>query len=143
MIASLVFGACGLLAAAVLEYMLRALADNAGINPWIFVSVPALLAMLFALLLYQDAQRRIRKIGESVSRGILIALLTWMTFSALASWAWCTGREFGACLRNALLASAMVGGGPMLAAALLGGLLAGLLIIRPQKPRDQSPDGFS
>ena len=143
MIASLVFGACGLLAAAALEYLLRALADNAGINRWIFVSVPALLAMLFAMLLYQEANRKITKLGESVSRGILIALLTWMAFSVLASWAWCTAHDFAQCLSRTMLATAIVGGGPMLAAALVAGLLTGVLIIRPSKPVEQSPDGFS
>ncbi len=144
MIASLIFGACGLLAAAALEYLLRALADDAGINRWIFVAVPALFAMLFALLLYQEANSKIKSLGESVSRGLLIALLTWMSFSALASWAWCSAREFGQCLSRTLLATAIVGGGPMLAAALIAGLLTGVLIIRPpRKAADQSADGFS
>ncbi len=144
MIASLIFGACGLLAAAVLEYLLRALADDAGINRWIFVAVPALLAMLFALVIYQHAANKITKVGESISRGILIALLTWMSFSALASWAWCSAHEFGQCLGRTLLATAIVGGGPMLIAALVAGLLTGVLIVRPsRKPVQQSSDGFS
>ena len=142
-IASLVFGICGMLAAAALQYLLRALADDAGINTWIFVAVPGLLAMLYALLVYQEAQLKITRIGESVSRGILIALLTWMTFSALASWAWCPAHEFGQCLSRTLLASAIVGGGPMLAAALLAGLVTGVIIMRPpRKPEDRSVDGF-
>jgi hypothetical protein len=137
MIASLVFGACGLLAAAAVEYLLRALADDVGINRWIFVAVPALFAMLFALLLYQDAGRKIQKLSESISRGILIALLTWTSFSMLASWIWCSAREFGQCLSRALLASAIIGGGPMLVAALLAGLLTGVLIVRPpRKPTE-------
>jgi hypothetical protein len=144
MIASLVFGACGLLAAAALEYLLRALADDAGVNRWIFVAVPALMAMFYALLLYQSAASKITKLGESISRGILIALLTWMSFSALASWAWCSPRDFGQCLSRTLLATAVVGGGPMLAAALVAGLVTGVLIIRPgRKPVEQSTDGFS
>jgi hypothetical protein len=144
MIASLVFGACGLLAAAAVEYLLRALADNAGINPWIFVSVPALMAMLYALVLYQDAQRKIKKISESITRGILIALLTWFSFSALASWAWFPAREFFSSLGITLAASGVLGGGPMLAAGVVGGLLTGLLIIRPPRgPNDKSSDGFS
>lgn len=136
-LACLVYGACGLLAASAVEYLLRALADDAGVNRWVFVAVPALFAMLFALLLYQDAQRRIRKIGESVSRGILIALLSWFAFSMLASWVWCPLDAFGQCLSRALLASAIVGGGPMLAAAIVGGLLTGMLIVRP--PRKRAP----
>lgn len=142
-IASLVYGLCGLLAAAVLHYLLRALADDAGINAWIFIAVPALLAMFFALLVYQEGQRKITRLSESISRGILIALLTWAGFSALASWAWCSARDFGQCLGRTLLASAVVGGGPMLAAALLGGLVTGVIIMRPAaKPENRSVDGF-
>jgi membrane associated rhomboid family serine protease len=135
MIASLVFGICGLIAAAAVEYLLRQFAEEAGINAWIFIAVPALFAMLFALLLYQDAQRKIRRVGESVSRGILIAMLTWLSFSLLASVVWCPPRTFGQCTGHTLLAAAIVGGGPMLAAALLAGILTGVLIIRPPRPQ--------
>ncbi|SPJ18805.1 membrane hypothetical protein [Burkholderiales bacterium] len=130
-IASLVFGACGLLAAAAVEYILRTVADEAGINRWIFVAVPGLFAMLFAMLLYQDARRKIKRLGESISRGILIALLTWISFSLLATWAWCPPHQIGQCFGHTLLAAAIVGGGPMLAAALVAGVLTGVLIIRP------------
>lgn len=142
-IASLVFGACGLLAAAVLSPFLRAIAQNAGINEWIFVAVPALLSMLFAMLVYQEAYRKITKISESVSRGLFIALLDWLTFSFLIGWAWCPGGAL-ACMGSAMLATAAVGGGATLAAALVAGLITGLLIIRPQrKPPATSEDGFS
>jgi uncharacterized membrane protein len=136
-IAGLVFGACGLLAAAAVEYLLRSFAEEAGVNRWIFVAVPGLFAMLYAMFLYQNAHRKVRRLGESVSRGILIALLTWISFSLLASWAWCSPRQMGACLGNTLLISGIVGGGPMLAAAFLAGVLTGLLVIRPpRKPRE-------
>lgn len=133
MIASLVFGACGLLAAAAIEFILRAFAEEAGINRWIFVAVPGLFAMLYAMVLFQDASRKITKLGESVSRGILIALLTWLSFSVLATWAWCPAAQVGQCFSHTLLATAVVGGGPMLAAALVGGILTGVLIIRPSR----------
>ena len=130
-IASVVFGACGLLAAAGVEFLMRAMADEAGINRWIFVSVPALFAMFFALVFYQDARRKIKRLGESVSRGILIALMTWISFSLLATMVWCSPKQFGQCLGHTLLAAGIVGGGPMLAAALIGGILTGMIIIRP------------
>jgi hypothetical protein len=133
-LASLIFGACGLLAAGSVEFLLRSFADEAGINRWVFIAVPGLFAMLFALVLFQDARRRVRKLGEAVSRGILIALLTWFSFSLLASWIWCPSREMGACLGQTLLASGIVGGGPMLAAALLAGVICGMLILRPAAP---------
>jgi len=131
MIAGIIFGACGLLAAAAVEFLLRSFADQLGINRWIFVAVPGLFAMLYALLLFQDARRKIRRMGESVSRGVLIALLTWISFAMLATVVWCSGPELGQCFSHTLLAAGIVGGGPMLAAALLGGLLCGVLIIRP------------
>jgi len=133
MIASLVFGACGLLAAAAVEFFLRALADQAGVSRWLFVAVPGLFAMLYALLLYQNAARKIKKVGESVSRGVLIALLTWMSFSIMATWAWCPAAQVGQCFTHLLLGSAFIGGGPMLAAGLIAGVLAGVLIIRPPR----------
>ncbi len=129
--AALVFGACGALAATAVEFLLRSFAEEAGINRWILIAVPGLFAMLYAMALYQDAERRVRRIGESVSRGILIALLTWVSFSVIASWAWCQPGEIGNCLGNTLLVAGIIGGGPMLAAALLGGVLAGVLVIRP------------
>jgi hypothetical protein len=142
-IASLVFGACGLLAAALLSPFLRAIAYSAGVNEWIFVAVPALLSMLYAMLVYQEAYRKIGKISESISRGLFIALLDWVTFSLLIGWAWCPGGAL-ACLGSALLATAAVGGGAMLAAALIAGLITGMLIIRPpRKPPPTSEDGFS
>jgi hypothetical protein len=137
MIASLVFGACGLLAAAGVEFLLRAFADEAGVNRWIFVAVPGLFAMLYAMVLYQDAGRRIKRLGESVSRGLLIALLTWLSFAFLATWAWCPPRQLGQCFSHTLLASAVVGGGPMLAAALVAGLLTGVMIIRPPRKSNE------
>ncbi len=139
MIASLVFGACGLLAAATIEYILQTFAEEAGVNRLLFAAVPGLFAMLFAMVLYQDARRKIKRLGESVSRGILIALLTWFSFSALASWAWCPPLQVGRCISHTLLATAIVGGGPMLAAALIAGLLTGVIIIRP--PRKNIDDG--
>ena len=42
MIAALIFGACGLVGAAAVEFMLRTVAQDAGVNRWIFVAVPAL-----------------------------------------------------------------------------------------------------
>jgi hypothetical protein len=133
-IACVVFGMCGLLAAGAVEYLLSALADNAGVNRWIFIAVPALFAMFYALILYQGLGRKLLSLRESISRGILIALLTWASFSFMASLVWCSSEDFGQCFSHALLASAIVGGGPMLAAALVGGALVGVLIVRT-RPR--------
>jgi hypothetical protein len=137
MIAALVFGACGMLAAAALEFLLRQFAEQAGINTWVFIAVPALFAMLWALMLYQDARRKIKRVSQSVSRGLLIAMLTWFSFSLLASVIWCPARTFGQCSTHTLMAAAALGGGPMLAAALVAGVLTGVVIIRPPRQRPE------
>lgn len=130
-VAALVFGASGMGAASAVAYLLRSFADDAGVNRWIFVTVPGLFAMLYALVLFQDARQRVKRLSESITRGLLIALLTWLSFAALASAVWCPAKEFRSCLGHTVLASALIGGGPMLAAALVGGILSGMLILRP------------
>jgi uncharacterized membrane protein len=134
-IASLVFFVFSLIAAAAVEFLLRAFAQEAGVNRWVFAMVPGLFAMLYALILFQSAERKIRRLGESVSRGILVMLLTWVSFAGIASATWCQVRQFGSCLSKTLLVSAVVGGGPMLLGALGAGVLSGVLIIRRPKPR--------
>ena len=134
-IASLVFFVFSLIAAATVEFIMRAFAEEAGVNRWVFAMVPAPLAMLYSLIVYQSAERKIRRLGESVSRGILVMLLTWVSFSALTSWTWCQLRDFGSCLGKTLLISGVVGGGPMLLSALGAGILTGVLIIRKPPPR--------
>jgi uncharacterized membrane protein len=134
-IASLVFFVFSLIAAAAVEYLLRAFAEEAGVNRWVFAMVPALFAMLYSLIVYQNAQRKIRRVGESVSRAILVMLLTWFSFSALVTWTWCQPRDFGSCLSKTLMVSGAIGGGPMLLGALGAGILTGVLIIRRPKPR--------
>jgi hypothetical protein len=134
-IASLVFFAFSLIAAATVEFLLKTFAEQAGVNRWVFAMVPSLLAMLYSLIVYQSAERKIRRLGESVSRGILVMLMTWVTFAAMTSWTWCQPRQFGSCLGTTLLISGVVGGGPMLLGALGAGVITGVLIIRRPKPR--------
>jgi hypothetical protein len=134
-IASFVFFAFSLIAAAAVEYLLRTIAEESGVNRWVFAMVPALFAMLYALIVYQNADRRIKRLGESVSRAILVMLLTWLSFSALTTWTWCQPRAFGSCLSKTLLVSGVIGGGPMLLGALGAGIVTGVLIIRRPRPR--------
>ena len=129
-IASLVFFAFSLMAAAALEFLLRALAEGAGVNWWVFAMVPALFAMLYSLIVYQHAERKIRRLSQSVSRGLLVTLLAWVSFDALTSWTWCQARAFGSFLRASLLALGVAGGWPIVLCALGAGLLTGILIIR-------------
>jgi uncharacterized BrkB/YihY/UPF0761 family membrane protein len=127
-VAGLVFGACVLIGAAVVQSTVRELAREGGVDAWVLLAVPGLFAMLFALLVYQGADRRVTSINKSLSRGLLVALLTWMAFSGLATWVWCLPENYGSCYGNVLLLSGVAGGGPMLAAALIAGGIVGWLI---------------
>lgn len=129
--AGFVFGICGMLAAGSVEFAMRQFADEGGVNRLIFVAVPGLFAMMFAMLVYQKADQRIHTIAQSLSRGILVALLTWVSFSILATWVWSPRNAMGF-FSNALLVSGVIGGGPMLIAALSAGALVGWLIKRRQ-----------
>jgi hypothetical protein len=129
--AGFVFGICGMLAAGSVEFTLREFAAESGVNRMIFVAVPGLFAMMWALIVYQQADKRITRVSQSLSRGILVALLTWISFSALAAWAW-GPTDYGRFFSTVLLVSGIIGGGPMLLAALTAGGLVGWLIKRRQ-----------
>jgi hypothetical protein len=128
LIAALLFAICGSLAAASMQFTLTEFAQESGVNRWVFVAVPGLFAALFALIVYQGAERRVKTVGHSLSRGLLVALLTWFAFSALATAVWFPIEDFSRWLSTLLLISGVMGGGPMLLAALIAGAVVGLLI---------------
>lgn len=130
LIAALLFAICGSAAAASLQFTLREFAIESGVNAWVFVAVPGLFAALFALIVYQGADKRVERIGQSLSRGLLVALLTWFGFSALATAVWFPIEDFFEWLSTVLLLTGFVGGGPMLLAALVAGAIVGWLIVR-------------
>jgi len=129
--AGFVFGIFGMLAASSVEFTLREFAAEGGVNRFIFVAVPGLFAMMFALTVYQQAEKNITTVAQSLSRGILVALLTWISFSALATWVWAPSNSLR-WFSTAMLISGVIGGGPMLIAALGAGALVGWLIKRRQ-----------
>lgn len=143
-LAALVFLVCALLAAGSVGGLLSRFASEAGISPLLLILVPGLFAMMFALLVYQGAATQVRRVGQSLSRGLLIALLTWIAFSALAAAVWCPPDNFAACLSGALIVSGIIGGGPMLIAALAAGYLSGLLVLRYRRAagldREEAPE---
>jgi len=128
LLAALLFAVCGCLAAASLQFTLREFATESGVNRWVFVIVPGLVAALFAMIIYQGAEKRVKTVGQSLSRGLLVALLTWIGFSALATAVWFPIEDFFRWLSTVLLISGVVGGGPMLLAALIPGAAMGVLI---------------
>ena len=95
--AMLLFAICTWLGAGAVEGVMRDFAGEVGMRTWIFVAVPGLLTMLFALLLYHDAPLRVRSIRESVTRGIFVGILTWVAVAAMISFMWCPGYRALAC----------------------------------------------
>ncbi len=129
-IAGLVFGICGVLASATVQHTLASFAKEGGVNPIIFLAVPGLFAALFAIVAYQGARRKVTRMAQSFSRALLVALLTWASFSALATSVWCKPEHYGQCYSSFLIVSGLIGGGPMLLGAGLAGGVVGWLILR-------------
>ena len=127
-LAALLFGVFGVLAAASTYPLMTRFAREAGVSEWVFIAVPALLATLFALLVYGRAEHRVRSISQSLSRGLLVAILTWTGFSALATWTWCIPTNYGECFRDALMVSGVLGGGQLLLATLAAAAITGYAI---------------
>jgi len=127
-LAALLFGAFGVLAAASTYPLMTRFAREAGISEWVFIAVPALLAALFALLVYARAERRVRTISQSLSRGLLVAILGWAGFSAMATWMWCIPANYGECFRDTLMVSGALGGGQLLLAMLAAAAITGYAI---------------
>jgi hypothetical protein len=127
-LAALLFGAFAALAAASLYPVMTRFAAEAGIDEWVFIAVPSLLAGLFAFVIYRGAALRLRGIAQSLTRGLLVAILTWIAFSLLATWAWCVPSLFKGCLWHALMLSGVLGGGQLLLASLAAAAITGYAI---------------
>ena len=128
--AMLVFGICCLLAAGLVEVVMRNFAGEAGVPTWVFVIAPGLLSMLFSLFLYRKAARDVSGIRQSLSRALTVAILTWLAVSVYISALWCPGYRALSCARDVILVTTVVGGGPLLLAALIAGTIVGLVLKR-------------
>lgn len=126
----LLFATCTWLGAGMVETVMRDFAGEVGMRTWIFVAVPGLLAMLFSVLLYTGAARKITTIRESISRALLVGIATWVAVAAMISWMWCPGYRALSCTSDVLLVTGIVGGGPLLTAVLVAGFVAGTLLKR-------------
>jgi hypothetical protein len=98
--AMLVFGICAWLGAGVIEPVMRDFAGEAGMKTWVFVIVPGLLTMLFALIFYRRAATEMAGLDQSLSRALTVAIATWLAVSVLISALWCPGYRAFACSMN-------------------------------------------
>jgi len=128
--AMLVFGICSSLAAGAVEAVMRNFAGEAGVPPWVFIIVPGLFAMLFALLGYRNASTHIAGIKQSLSRALMVALFTWLAVVTYVSALWCPGYRVLSCVRDVALVTAVIGGGPLMLAVLIGGTIVGIVLKR-------------
>jgi len=128
----LVFGICSWLAIAIIEPVMRSFAIEAGMASWLFVAIPGLLAMLFAVLSYIKAAALVTTMEHSLSRALLVALATWIAVTSLIAWLWCPAHSALRCFSNTLITTGIVGGGPLLIGAMVaGGIVATVLRLRP------------
>jgi len=92
--------------------------------------VPGLLAMFFAVLAYVDAVNLVTGMLKSLSRALLVALATWSAVAIFIAWLWCPAHNALRCFSNSLIASGVVGGGPLLIGALVAGGIVGVAMRR-------------
>ena len=109
---------------------MRNFAVEAGVPTWVFITAPALLSMLFALLLYRKAVSNISGIKQSLSRALLVAILTWLALGVYISSLWCPGYRALGCARDVAIVLTAIGGGPLLLAALIAGTIVGIVLKR-------------
>lgn len=128
--AMLVFGICTWLGAGVIEPVMRDFAGEAGMKTWVFVIVPGLLTMLFALLFYRKAATEMAGFDEALSRSLTVAIATWLAVTAMISTLWCPGYRAFSCSMNVALVTGIIGGGPLLMSALIAGAIVGLVLKR-------------
>src|SRR5512147_98370 len=109
---------------------MRSFAAEAGVASWLFVAVPGLLAMFFAVLAYVDAANLVTGMLKSLSRALLVGLATWTAVAIFIAWLWCPAHNALRCFSNSLIASGVVGGGPLLIGAMVAGAIVGLVLRR-------------
>jgi hypothetical protein len=125
---ALVYGICSWLGLAVIEPLMRSFAVEAGMRTWLFIAVPGLLAILFAVLAYRDAEASITKMEHSLSRGLLVGLATWSAVAMVIAWLWCPTHSLMSCFSNSLITSGIVGGGPLLIGTMVAGGIVGVVL---------------
>lgn len=125
---ALVYGICSWMGLAVIEPLMRSFAVEAGMSTWLFIAVPGLLAMLFAVVSYRHAEYKVTKMEHSLTRGLLVGLATWSAVALLITWLWCPTHSLFSCFSNSLIASGIVGGGPLLIGTMVAGGIVGVVM---------------
>ena len=124
----LVFGICVWLSVGTIEPLMRSFSNEAELPTWLFVAIPGLVSMMFALFAYHRAPARISGMLHSLSRSVFIAIATWLSVAALIAWAWCPRYNAWACFSNTAIVSGIVAGGPLLIGTLLAGTVVGAVL---------------
>ncbi len=128
--AMLLFAICTWLGAGMLETVMRDFAAEVGMQTWVFVAVPGLLAMLFACCSTRTRPRASSTVAESMTRALLVGIITWIALTAMISFMWCPGYRMLRCSSDVLLVTGIIGGGPLLAGVLVAGFVVGLVLKR-------------
>jgi hypothetical protein len=128
--AMLVFGICTLLAAGAVEPVMRDFAGEVKVPTLVFIVVPALFAMLFALPLYRKAVTDVAGVRQSLSRALAVAIFSWLAIIIYISSLWCPGYRVLSCARDVALVTGIIGGGPLLLATMVAGAIVGILLRR-------------
>jgi hypothetical protein len=127
-IAGIVFGVLSLIVSASMLQTLERFALAGSVPLSVLVAVPALFSVLFAVLFFRGHLSG----GwlTALGRGLAVGLATWPAFSVLAGSIWCGPAFEATCFGGMLLVSGVVGGGPMLLASLIGGVVMAWLLRR-------------
>jgi hypothetical protein len=125
---ALVYGICSWLGLSFIEPLMRSFAVEAGMSTWLFIAVPGLLAMLFSVVSYRHAEDKVTKMEHSMTRGLLVGLATWSAVALLITWLWCPVHSLFSCLSSTLIASGIVGGGPLLIGTMVAGAIVGIVL---------------
>lgn len=113
-----------------LDDAMLSFASESGVSATMMAAAAPLLAMGFAVLVYLNARRRVERIGQSVSRALLVVLLTWMAFAGWATNLWCLPADYASCYSRILTVAGLLGGGPVLLAGLVAGYVMGRVILK-------------
>lgn len=131
LVASLIMGRRGL------EYVIASFATESGVSTALLGGMVPMLAAGFALVIYFNARRKVQHMRQSMSRALLVGLLTWLSFSGWATKLWCLPIHYLSCYSKIVTVTGILAGGPVLLAGLLAGYWVGRTILK-EKPKAEA-----